>query len=113
MPSVTSMTDNNTFVAGNKFWIIGKITFTGADSYVSGGITASLASPLIKSSRVPDFVAMVGSSGYVYNYVPGTNITNGKIKIFSGALAEISAGTVAAGIQNDVINLFAVFPGQL
>jgi hypothetical protein len=74
------------------------------------------AVPLLKATKVPQFVELNTPSGYMYNYVPGTDLSNGKIKISvtgaaGAAHAELTAGVVPAGVASDVVNAYVIFPG--
>ena len=108
-----TVSPKNTFLAGDKYWVIGKITFVAADTYAAGGITVDLAAPLVKASRVPDFMELNSASNYIYSYFPGADIHTGKVRIYSGALAEITAGAMPAGVQSDSITFLAIFQGML
>ena len=103
----------NTFAFGNKFGVIGKLTIASTDTYLAGGIAFDLAAlnPLVKSTRVPDWSSIKGISGITYDYVNGTDIHSGKLKIMQAGV-EIGNGAPSATIQNDTITLFAIFPGM-
>jgi hypothetical protein len=52
----------------------------------------------------------------MYNYVAGTNASNGKVKILVTGTAgaghsELAAGVVPAGVASDSVNCFFIFPG--
>lgn len=106
------------------------LTLSG--NYLAGGITVDLtqlfaagnaapgaslptgANPLLpvelESSRTPGQANL-----YEYHYVPGTNATNGKIQIFTGAaaqtgLTELAAGALPAGVLTDTIAGRVTFP---
>jgi len=108
------------------------LTIAAGTIYAAGGITVDLtqlfaagnaapgaslptaANPLLpvtlESAKTPGQAAL-----YVYHYVPGTNATNGKIQIFTGAaaqsgLAELSNGAVPAAVSNDTIAGRVTFP---
>lgn len=77
-------------------------------TYSAGGITCPLNIYAIKATRLPLRLSIGGQSGYVYKYIPGTTLANGKLKILTGAaaqspLTELSAGAMPAGISGDVI----------
>ncbi len=60
-------------------------------------------------------IGATGSAGlYLYQYAPGTTLSNGGIQVFTGAaaqsaLAELSAGAYPANVLNDVISGEAYF----
>jgi hypothetical protein len=116
--------DQNTFTA----WF----TLVLAGNYAAGGITVDLtqlfavgnaapgaslptaAKPLtpveLESSLTPGATAL-----YVYHYVPGTDATNGKVQIFTGAaaqsgLTELANGALPAGVTGDIISGKVTFP---
>jgi hypothetical protein len=94
-----------------KIEVIGTLTFSG--SYVAGGDTVNFAHPSIKSSRVPFAISILGQSGYTYVFVPGTDITSGKVKIFPASLTELLAGAYPAGITGDTVIFEGTFPKLL
>ncbi len=109
----------------NSCWFDGKMMHyhgtiaisASTDTYPTGGLTLSLVLPLIKSTRLPQFVKVWGQSKqsgqtqYDYSYVPGTTLANGVLKIFTGG-AEVSAGATPSGVSGDKIEFEAVFLGQ-
>ena len=117
-----SLVDNRSqFSAGSKYWVFGTITVSASPAtYTTGGIVTNLeTSSEIKASRTPLAVFVWGVSGYVYAYIPGSNNSNGLLKIFvQGAaagdpLAEIGNGDdIPAGVSGDTINFIAVYYGM-
>lgn len=109
-------------------------TGTNANPYVAGGDTLDLTQlfNLLSSAPGADLptaclplrVEMqsvrgqgkTGSTGlYVYQFSPGTTLSNGTMQIFTGAaaqspLAELSAGNYPANVLNDSILAVAWFP---
>lgn len=94
------------------------------DTYATGGLTLSFsANDKIKSNSVPVWVniqsapsAGTSPSGYVYQFCPGTDLTNGKMAIFesagsAAAMAELGSGaSIPAGVSGDHIVFEAKFP---
>jgi hypothetical protein len=125
--AVVSVTDQrNTFVAGDKYFIVGTLAITASPAtYTLGGIVCSFLKALIKASRAPIFVQIygvgAGTTGtlFEYRYILGTDASNGLLKIFSGGsgstagLAEFTDGTaIPADVSGDTINFMAIFNGQ-
>jgi hypothetical protein len=89
--------------------------------YVTGGIAMNLNQAAIKASRTPIRVTVVGQAGYVYEYAPGSDNSNGKLLIraqTSGAaeddpLGELAASAIPAACSGDSITFEAVYAGQL
>lgn len=97
---------------GKSVFGIASVPLTFSGSYVAHGDTLNLAG-MVPSTQVPFFVAIVGldAAGYLAAYVPGTDITSGKVKILedagsAGAFAELAAGSYPAGITGATV--FAV-----
>lgn len=92
---------------------IGTITFTtNPDTYATGGMTLNLGSITSLLGNNP-IVFITGTSGYQYQYVAGSNRTNGKVKILisddTNVMAEIGAGNLPAGAQADSISFVAFY----
>lgn len=93
-------------------------------TYTTHGIAMSFAGfDLIKSSTPPLFVTVVSSSaagtspsGYVYQFCPGTSLSNGVLVILTGAAAQspltelTGGGAIPAGVSGDTIVFKAEFP---
>jgi hypothetical protein len=117
--AVVSVVDQrSTWHDGSKYFVLGNIAVGASPlTYVTGGIAMSFFIPLIKASRTPIIVLITGQSGYVYQYVPGTDASLGLLKIFqqsaaTSALTEIPASAVPAGVSGDTINFMAIFYGM-
>lgn len=105
----------------NAEWYDGKryfvsLTLTASGNYATGGDTLNIAA-LVKTARIPitGYAQIEGQAGFQYCFVPGTDNTSHKIKIFqsgtaSAAFNEVGAGAYPAGITGDTIVLTAVFP---
>ena len=98
----------------------GSITASG--SYAAHGDTLDFSgNGSIPSDVVPIRVEVFESpaagtspSGYVYNFCPGTGLSNGKVTVFEGGgasapLAELAAGAYPAGITGAAIKFRATF----
>jgi hypothetical protein len=72
-------------------------------SYITGGDTFNISNPLIKTGATQPLVCLFApSTPYIYTYIPGSNLTNGKIKIFSLANGlELPAGPYPSILLND------------
>lgn len=113
--TITKLRDT---VTGNVYVVWGTVQFGVGEVYASGGNTMSFASAAIKATRTPLKVDFDPSTGYVYDYVMGTNAFNGKLKVLTGAaaqaqLTELTAGAVPGAVSSDVINFKAEFAGTL
>lgn len=102
---------------GSMYVLYGTITIAAGDTYSTGGLTLNFA-PIAKATRPPTWVQFDGNAGFVYDYNPGTNASNGKVKILTGAaaqapLTELTAGAPPAGVQSDTIKFRAEFLGML
>ena len=101
---------------GKRIHVIGQISI-GAGDYVAGGLTLNFQSDLIKSNAVPTFVTILGQTYYtgsvaedwLFRYVNGTTIANGKVAIFTVPQTEIS-GAINASLVAEKIVVYAVFP---
>lgn len=99
--------------------VTGGLKFTG--SYVTGGDTINFGLLSIDSfakyikSNSPPYVCMITGQGvasgsnYTYQFIPGTTINNGKVKIYLAG-TELSAGAYPAGITGDVVTFSSQFP---
>lgn len=118
--AVVSVTDNRkTWVEGPMYNVIGTIAIGASPlTYAAGGIVMSLLGGLIKASRTPVRVLVTGIAGYTYVYVPGTDASNGLLKVLvqdavaTNPLAEIATAAVPAGVSGDTITFHAKFLGQ-
>lgn len=125
--AVASLTDErNTWIAGDKYFaIINLVISASPATYVAGGIPCNLFLPLLKATRTPVLVTVIGQGAgatgtlFVYVYVPGADASAGLLKIFSGGagsaagLAEFTNGTaIPADVSGDTITAYAIFTGQ-
>jgi hypothetical protein len=98
-----------------------KVTYTGAvaigagpGTYVQGGLTLNLASGTLQGG-VPDEVRFESANGWVYKYVAGTKITDGKIQVWGQnptdatatvlPLTELATDTTPASVSGDTITI--------
>lgn len=90
----------------------GTIAFSG--SYATGGETWSLIAFAGAPVKLTDdaIVGIWGSSGYNYGWVPGANLSNGKILIRTGT-TELSAGAYPGGITGDTVQFEVVLPSAV
>lgn len=119
--ALVSLTDErNTWVAGDKYFVVGTVTISASPAtYVGGGLVMNFLTALIKASRVPIAVFVYGISGYIYSYVAGTDASNGLLKVFvqdavaTNPLLEMAnALAIPAGLSGDTITFMAIFTGQ-
>jgi hypothetical protein len=126
--ATVSLTDErNTWVAGNKYFVVGTLSISPSTAtYTTGGIACSLLTPLIKATRTPLSVRVwgrgLGTTGtlFIYQYIPGVDASSGLLKIFSGGaggaagLSEFtSVAAIPADVSGDTITFEAIFNGML
>jgi hypothetical protein len=125
--ALVSVTDErNTFVAGNKYFVVGTIAISASPAtYATGGIPMNLFQPLIKATFPPLLVIVQGQGAgttgtlFVYEYIPGADASAGLLKIFTGGagstavLAEFTNTTaIPADVSGDTITFLAIFNGM-
>lgn len=124
--ALASLTDErNSFVAGNKYFVIGNLTISASPAtYTTGGIACSLFLPLIKATFPPIFFIAQGQGAggtgtlFVYVYIPGADASAGLLKIFTAntagdGLEEFTGGDAIPGdVSGDTITFMAVFNGM-
>ncbi len=118
---VTIPDERYSWVAGNKYFVLGTVAIDASPAtYAAGGLVMSLLAPLVKASRAPLFVSVVGQAGYIYRYVPGTDASNGKLMIFEQSGVDDTpldeyddTVAIAAAVSGDTIVFEALFHGQL
>lgn len=112
---------NSTTFRAPIFEARGTISVNG-DNYKTGGIALSFALPLVKAQRAPKRVDIQGIAGYIYRYVPGTTVADGKLMIFAqtnaaaedAPLGELTNGNaIPAAVQADTISFKGEWLGML
>lgn len=105
--------------ADSAYHVLGTLAISANPAvYVTGGIAMNLNQSDIKASRLPIMINVIGQSGYIYEYVPGTDNSNGKLKVMvQGAaetdpLEELAASAIPAGVSGDTINFSAIYKGM-
>ena len=97
--------------------VVGTIAF-GANplTYAAGGLVTPFNVPGVKSTQPPSDVWIRGIGGFIYVYVPGTDITLGKVMVFTegtvatnAPLIEHSVAALVAGVSGDTITFHAWF----
>jgi hypothetical protein len=108
------------FSEGNISKVIGTLSFSSAsDTYTTGGITFPLSPSGVKGTRPPRQLEIMGKNGYIYQYVKGSSINNGLLKIMTGAAAQspltelTNAATIPAAVISDTIDFSAILDGML
>ncbi len=110
-----AVTKNDEWYDGKRYWV--SLSITASGSYSSGGDTLNIAS-LVKTGKVPikGFAQIEGQAGFQYCFVPGTDNTAHKVKVFqtgaavSSPFAELGAGAYPAGVTGDTIVGTFCFP---
>lgn len=117
MASTVTITVKQSWPSGSKMiHYLGTVVF-GAGTYPAGGLTFPLNDPLIKAQRTPQKVVITAQGAqsaqalYDYRYIPGSDNTNGLVKIFTAG-SEVSAGATPSGVTGDTIQFEAIFLGQ-
>lgn len=117
---VPTVSFSNTVTLGNKYQVTGTLAITVSPAtYATGGLVCNLNTSNVKASRAPLNVIIVPQSGYEYLFFPGTDNSNGKLKIYvQDAVAtnpslEMANGTaIPAAVSSDVITFIATYLGQ-
>ena len=118
--STGTVTVTKAYKTGRVIRAYGTIAI-GADplTYAAGGLITDFTGK-VPSSKVPLRVKLEGKSGFIYNYVPGTTIANGKVMVWANtaggadaALGEHSTAAVVAGVSGDTIRFDADFDALL
>jgi hypothetical protein len=110
----TVLSDNQIWTAGTMMHVLGSIALQASPAtYVTGGLTLNFNVALIKAQRVPQRVNIWSQNGYIYSYVPGTDNTNGTMKIFTAIGTELGNGVaIPAGNSGDTITFEGIWLGQ-
>ncbi len=105
---------------GDGVYVYGTIAASG--NYATGGDTLDFTtiqgkgaySRVFQASALPVQVAVYGTTGDSYGFVPGTTLANGKVKINTASNTELGAGAYPARITGDTGLFFeAVFAKNL
>lgn len=90
--SITEWTDEH------RHHAVGKLAFAG--SYSAGGLTLNFGAAGVQNSAVPDIVETPFYRGYSFEYVPGTDATDGKLKVYGGGSDVAATGTLTSDNTN-------------
>ena len=96
MPATLTLIMGPEFAQRTKRFVF-NVAFSG--SYTAGGDTVDF-SPFVSgnASDLPLSVCEERLGGYAASYVPGATIAAGKLKLFTTAATELSAGAYPAGL---------------
>jgi len=86
------------------------IVAIGAGDYTTGGLALDLSKVSGITNRKPDFVSIVGISGYIYEYVKSTGMM--QIRQDAGSntvLSELAAAATPAAAVADVVTVLALW----
>lgn len=113
MAGTATLSISNVVTQANGWYrIIGTITISAAGTYTAGGIPLSLFNAAVKATQKPLRVQIQGQSGFVYDYVPGTDASNGKMKCYTTYATEVSDTGSLTGQIADTITFEAVLQGM-
>lgn len=116
---------SHTEVMGGLLFVFGTLAVdAAADTYDEGGLDLAFTDQLIKSSRAPLHVEIKGRGTaqvlFEYRFVPGSDNTNGKLRVFgSGANADDPLSELAddaaipAGVSGDTLDFIAIFKNAI
>ena|ERR1700751_2594875 len=107
---------NDTYPHGKGHEVPYDIAVTLSVNYPTGGETIDFTKlPLLKASRLPNQVLVMNNpAGYTTEWVAGTTLANGKLKIYTTANTELSAGAYPTELKSpEVIMLRAWFRKNL
>ena len=104
----TQITNTSRWFDGQRLHQVGTIALSG--TYQTGlGEILSFADGAVHSSRIPEVVEIHGTrEGFVYNYSPGTDISNGALVAFLAGVEFSGAAYPAAAIA-DTVRYHAIF----
>lgn len=92
---------NSVWFDGRMLFVLGTLTIdANPATYVTGGIACSFSHPLVKAQRVPKVIWFNSPSGSIYTYIPGTNVSNGLLKIFTGVNTELGNGVAIPAVNS-------------
>lgn len=105
----------DTWDDGNRIHVTGTVAASG--NYSTGGDTLDLSqSTSIAATKAPiqGTAWMDGLSGYDYVFIPGSALSNGKVKIFqqgssAGAFPELASGAYPGAVASDTITFYGIF----
>lgn len=103
-----SLTIQDHWDDGKRLHVVGQLTFTG--NYTTGGDAINLALAAIKTGagRIPIIVSVNGLNNFEYDYVTGTNMSNGKIKVQAFSTGEINQAAYPAGVTGDTVSIYMI-----
>jgi hypothetical protein len=113
--TVTINSISQSFNFGNMYGAILTGTIGASPlTYTTGGIACSFALPLVKAQLAPQLVLITSLNGWIYEYVPGTNVANGTLKIFTALGTELTNGNaIPAGNSGDTLTFLAIWLANL
>jgi len=107
MPITISLSSSNVDSSASNFvYAVATLSFSG--SYPAGGDTldfTQVADKLPSTQIVQAFAESQNGNGGYYVPVQGSGLNNWKLKAFSSAGTEISAGAYPAGVTSDIVQL--------
>jgi hypothetical protein len=104
--TITLLPGNEDGSGNNLFYAIGTLTFSG--SYPTGGDTldfTTVADRLPSAQIIQAFADSQNGNGGYYVPVQGSALNNWKLKAFTSAGAELSAGAYPGSVTGDIVQL--------
>ncbi len=113
MAGTATLSLTNVKSQANGFYTaFGTLTISAAGTYTAGGIPLSLFNAAIKATQTPLFVIIKGQSGFIYDYVPGSDASLGKMKCYSAYNTEVADAGSLTGQIADTIVFEAIYLGM-
>ena len=117
--TVNVATIDFTWKSGKMYNVIGTLVVGASPlTYTTGGLAVSFNAELIKSQSAPLMCIVNGQANqaaqtqYDYTFTPGSNNTNGILKIFTGGVELTGGAAIPSGVSADTIQFYAIFLGM-
>lgn len=111
MSVTAAITANGDWNDGKRHHVIGSLTFSG--SYSAGGDTLDFGAADVQAQESPLMVQVPVYRGYIFEYVPGTLATNGKLIIRAGTPGAAAFSTLTSDATTVVDGDTVTIGGQV